>query len=233
MSDLGALLRDKEYPGRGIVFGRTADSRAVAAAYFIMGRSENSKNRIFEAEGRGIRTKVFDESKMTDPSLIIYSPVSICGNMMVVTNGSQTDTVCEYIRNGESFDEALRTWSFEPDAPIYTPRISGMLDLADGAYRFSLIKADGEPEPGCVRCFFEYEASVPGEGHIIHTYAGDGDSPLPFCGEPVRVGIPDDIDALTDMIWGNLNEEYKVSLFVRYIDLKTKNHETRLINKNR
>ena len=229
MPGISEALRGIKYPGRGIILGKSADSRAVVVAYFLTGRSENSKNRVLEADGRGIRTSIFDESREVDPSLIIYAPVRICGNMMIVTNGRQTDTVCEYIRNGDSYDEALREWSFEPDAPIYTPRISGVIDLADGAYRLSLIKADGA---NCLRFFFEYGASG-ASGRLIHTYAGDVDPPGPFCGEPVPVDIPADIDEFTDAVWGSLDETYRVSLFTRYIDLKTKNHETRIINSNR
>ena len=232
MRNFESLLKENKYPGRGIVFGKTSNARAAVAAYFIMGRSDNSKNRVFEAEGSGIRTRAFDEATLTDPSLVIYSPVRFCKNMMVVTNGSQTDAICEHIQNGDGFIEALSSWSFEPDEPIYTPRISGVMDLDDGAYSLSLLKADGQKQPNCLRFFFDYEASVPGEGHFIHTYEGDGDPPLPFHGEPVSVAIPADIDSLADMIWESLNEEYKVSLFVRHIDLKTKHHITRIINRN-
>lgn len=232
MKDLGRVLRENSYPGRGIVLGRSAGGKSAVAAYFIMGRSANSRNRVFEEDGRGIRTRAYDEGKVEDPSLIIYSPVRVCGNLLIVTNGDQTDTVYDFIRAGDSFEEALRTRCFEPDAPNYTPRISGILNMADGGYRLSILKSDQKEQPGCVRCFYEYDAANAGEGHFIHTYRGDGD-PLPsFSGEPVLVAIPEDIDAFSKALWKNLSEENKVSLFVRYIDLVTKKITTRIFNKN-
>ncbi len=234
MTVLENELKENSYPGRGIVIGRTADGTKAAAAYFIMGRSENSRNRIFVEDGEGIRTQAFDESKLTDPSLIIYAPVRVLGTDTIVTNGDQTDTIFEGLEKGLTFEESLRSREFEPDAPNYTPRISGVMHVKDGRYGYemSILKSNnGNPE-ACNRYTFNYENCVAGEGHFIHTYMCDG-NPLPsFEGEPKLVAIPDDMDAFTDMLWNSLNEDNKVSLFVRYIDLATGAYETRIVNKN-
>ncbi len=229
--DLSALLRGNCYPGRGILLGKSPDGSRAVAAYFIMGRSENSRNRVFELTEDGIRTRAFDESKMTDPSLIIYHPVRVVGEDTVITNGDQTDTVRDALLEGRVFAQALKTRTFEPDGPNYTPRISGLLHR-DGSYALSILKsADGDPA-SCRRFFFGYEAPLAGQGHFIHTYMGDG-QPLPsFQGEPEQVAIPTgDAQALADSIWADLNGENKVSLFVRTIDLATGESETVLKNK--
>ena len=216
-SDLTALLRDNPYPGRGIVLGRSADGAFAIAAYFIMGRSENSRNRVFVPTEDGIRTQAHDPAKMTDPSLIIYHPVRMAGRGLIVTNGDQTDTVRDYILSGRTFVEALKSRTFEPDDPNFTPRISGLLS-PDGSFQLSILKsADGNPAC-CCRCFYHYDAPLAGEGRFIHTYQGDG-SPLPsFEGEPVRIALEDsNPDALADRGWTALNPDNKVSLFVRYI----------------
>ena len=233
--NLANELKNNAYPGRGIVIGRTADGKKAVTAYFIMGRSENSRNRVFVEDGNGIRTQAFDESKLVDPSLIIYAPVRVLGNKTIVTNGDQTDTIYDLMNQQLTFEQALRTREFEPDAPNYTPRISGILKIDNGGYSYamSILKsADGNPET-CNRYTFSYKAPVAGEGRFIHTYMGDG-NPLPsFEGEPKRVEISGNIDEFTDMLWTNLNEENKVSLFVRYIDIETEKTETRIINKNK
>jgi IMP cyclohydrolase len=227
-------LRSNSYPGRGIVIGRSEDGRNAVAAYFIMGRSPNSRNRVFVRDGEGIRTQAFDPSKMTDPSLIIYSPVKVLGNKTIVTNGDQTDTIYAGMDNQLTFEQSLRCREYEPDHPNYTPRISGILHIEKGSYNYAmsiLKKGNGSPK-SCSRFTFAYENPAWGEGHFIHTYMHDGD-PLPsFEGEPKLVGISGDIDAFTDMIWNSLNEENKVSLFVRFIDIATGKYETRIINKN-
>lgn len=227
-------LKGNAYPGRGIVMGRSADGTKAVAAYFIMGRSENSRNRIFVEEQEGIRTQAFDPSKLTDPSLIIYAPVRVLGQHTIVTNGDQTDTVYEGMEQGLTFEQSLRTRKFEPDAPNYTPRISGVMQVADGQYGYamSILKSsDGNPE-SCSRYTFSYENAVAGEGRFIHTYRCDG-NPLPsFVGEPTRVEIPDDMEAFTKMLWDSLNEDNKVSLFVRYIDIATGTYQTKIVNKH-
>ncbi|MGL5435272.1 MAG: IMP cyclohydrolase [Lachnospiraceae bacterium] len=227
-------LKGNEYPGRGIVLGRSADGTKAVAAYFIMGRSENSRNRIFVEDGEGIRTQAFDPSKLTDPSLIIYAPVRVLGNKIIVTNGDQTDTIYEGMDRQLTFEQSLRSREFEPDAPNYTPRISGIMHLGNGKYNYamSILKSsNGNPE-SCGRFTFAYENPIAGEGHFIHTYMHDGD-PLPsFAGEPKRVTIPDDLGAFTELLWNSLNEENKVSLFVRYIDIATGTYDTKIINKN-
>jgi hypothetical protein len=228
-------LKDNSYPGRGIVLGKTPDGKHAVAAYFIMGRSENSRNRVFVEDGQGIRTEAFDPSKLVDPSLIIYSPVKVLGNKTIVTNGDQTDTVFNLMNQQMTFEEALRTREFEPDAPNYTPRISGIIKLeydGDFNYAMSILKsADGNPA-SCQRFTFSYKNPIAGEGHFIHTYKGDG-TPLPsFDGEPKRISIPNDIDSFADMLWNSLNEENKVSLFVRYISIADGETVTRIINKN-
>ena len=205
-------LQGNSYPGRGIIIGRSADGKNAVTAYFIMGRSENSRNRIFVEDGDGIRTQAFDPSKLTDPSLIIYAPVRVLGNKTIVTNGDQTDTIYEGMDKQMTFEQSLRCREFEPDGPNYTPRISGIMHID----RFT----------------FAYENAAPGEGHFIHTYMHDG-NPLPsFEGEPKLIGIPDDMDAFAESLWSSLNEENKVSLFVRYIDIETGKWQTRIINKN-
>ena len=230
--DLTALLRINPYPGRGIVLGSSPDGSKSVIAYFIMGRSENSRNRIFEIDGRGIRTKAFDESKMVDPSLIIYAPVRVCGDVTIVTNGDQTDTIYDALEAGKTFEEALRSRTFEPDAPNYTPRISGVVEPKADRYRLSILKsADGDPA-STRRYFFDYDAPRPGEGHFIHTYQQDG-NPLPsFEGEPVPVTIEGDLETFSWTVWDNLNADNKVSLFTRSIDLETGAVTSLLFNKH-
>ena len=231
---LAQELSSTSYPGRGIVIGRSKDGTKAVTAYFIMGRSSNSRNRVFVEEGEGIRTEAFDPSKLEDPSLIIYAPVRVLGNTTIVTNGDQTDTVYEGMKAGESFEESLRCREFEPDAPNYTPRISGILNVADGKfdYAMSILKSNnGNPEC-CNRYTFTYDNPIVGEGHFIHTYMQDGD-PLPsFEGEPTLVDVDDDIDAFTASVWSHLNPDNKVSLFVRFIDIATGEYEPRIVNKN-
>ena len=223
------------YPGRGIMLGKSADGKKAVIAYFIMGRSENSRNRIFVEEKDGIRTQAFDESKLVDPSLIIYAPVRVLGNKTIVTNGDQTDTIYELMNQQQTFEQSLRTREFEPDAPNYTPRISGIVKADNGKmnYAMSILKsANGNPDC-CERYTFSYSAPLAGEGRLIHTYMSDG-NPLPsFEGEPVLVEIGNDaIDSFANKIWNALNEENKVSLVVRYIDIETGCVESRIINKN-
>lgn len=225
---------DNRYPGRGILIGKSCCGEYAVIAYFIMGRSENSRNRVFEEAGSGIRTKAFDPSKLTDPSLIIYSPVRTIGDKTIVTNGDQTDTIYDFLSWDGSFEEALRTRTFEPDMPNLTPRISGLVDLSDGgfSYKLSILKSEnGNPE-SVQRFFYEYAEPVIGMGHLIHTYLEDGD-PIPsFEGEPVAVAVNMEIDDFTDTLWKALDPENKVSLFVRYINLADKSCETRIINKH-
>lgn len=232
--DLKTLLSENAYPGRGIVLGKSPDGKNAVIAYFIMGRSVNSRNRVFEATADGIRTKAFDESKLTDPHLIIYAPVRVLGNKTIVTNGDQTDTIYDGMDNQMTFEQSLRSREYEDDAPNYTPRISGIVHTENGAmnYAMSILKsADGNP--GSVHRFtFGYSNPVNGEGHFIHTYMGDG-NPLPsFEGEPEKITVENDIDAFTDLLWTNLNEDNKVSLFVRYIDLESGKATDRIVNKN-
>ena len=234
MLSLAQELRENAYPGRGIVIGRSADGKYAVTAYFIMGRSSNSRNRVFVTEGEGIRTEAFDPSKLEDPSLIIYAPVRVLGNKTIVTNGDQTDTIYEGMDRQLTFEQSLRIREFEPDAPNYTPRISGVMHVEGGKYSFamSILKSNnGNPEQ-CNRYTYAYENCVAGEGRFIHTYMHDG-NPLPsFEGEPKLVSIPNDINEFTDMLWTNLNEDNKVSLFVRYIDIATGEYETKIVNKN-
>lgn len=214
--------------------GKSPDGKKAVTAYFIMGRSGNSRNRIFAVEGEGIRTEAFDPSKLEDPSLIIYAPVRVLNNKTIVTNGDQTDTVYDGMKAGITFEQSLRCREFEPDAPNFTPRISGMMQLEGGKYDYfmSILKSNNGNPDACNRYTYTYENPVAGEGHFIHTYMHDG-NPLPsFEGEPKLVGISDDIEEFTDMIWNSLNEENKVSLFVRYIDIATGQYETRIMNKN-
>ena len=232
---LATELNTNSYPGRGIVIGRSEDGKYAVTAYFIMGISVNSRNRVFVEDGEGIRTQAHDPSKLSDPSLIIYAPVRVLGKQTIVTNGDQTDTVYDLMAEGKTFEEALRTREFEPDAPNFTPRISGIMHVEDGNYDFSmsiLKSEDGNPDY-CLRNTFSYPNCPAGEGRFIHTYMEDGD-PLPsFEGEPTKVDIKGDIDAFTELVWTNLNEDNKVSLFVRYIDIATGEYETRIVNKNK
>ena len=235
MLSLANELNSNTYPGRGIVIGKTKDGKKAVTAYFIMGRSNNSRNRVFVEDGEGIRTQAFDPSKLEDPSLIIYAPVRVLGNKTIVTNGDQTDTIYEGMDKQLTFEQSLRTREFEPDAPNYTPRISGIMHVENGKYNYamSILKSNnGNPE-ACNRYTFAYENPVAGEGHFIHTYMHDG-NPLPsFEGEPKLVKINGDINEFTNMVWTNLNEDNKVSLFVRFIDIETGENETRIVNKKK
>ena len=234
MLSLEQELKNNEYPGRGIVIGRSADGKYAVTAYFIMGRSSNSRNRVFVTEGEGIRTEAFDPSKLEDPSLIIYAPVRVLGKDTIVTNGDQTDTIYEGMGKGLTFEQSLRSREFEPDAPNYTPRISGVMHVEDGQYDYSMsiLKSNNGDPSCCNRYTFSYDKPVAGEGHFIHTYMHDG-NPLPsFSGEPKLVDIPNDMDAFTDMVWSSLNEDNKVSLFVRFIDIATGEYKTKIVNKN-
>ena len=234
MISLEQELKGNSYPGRGIVIGKSADGKKAAAAYFIMGRSENSRNRIFVEGGEGIRTQAFDPSKLVDPSLIIYAPVRVLGNDTIVTNGDQTDTIYEGLKEGLTFEQSLRSRVFEPDGPNYTPRISGVMHIENGQYDYamSILKSNNGNPQACNRYTFSYENCVAGEGHFIHTYQCDG-NPLPsFEGEPKLVAIPNDIEEFAQMLWSSLNEENKVSLFVRYINIEDGTYETKIINKN-
>ena len=232
---MAAEIGATSYPGRGIVIGCTPDGSKAAIAYFIMGRSENSRNRVFVTEGEGIRTEAFDPSKMEDPSLIIYAPVRVRGTATIVTNGDQTDTIYDNMEQGDTFEESLRNREFEPDAPNYTPRISGVLHTDMGyTYEMSILKSNNGDPDQCLRFTFSYDNPKAGEGHFIHTYMGDG-NPLPsYEGEPTPVEIStDNIDEFTDIVWNALNEDNKVSLFTRFIDIETGKAETRIVNKNK
>jgi len=235
MLSLKEELANNVYPGRGIVIGKTPNGKYAVTAYFIMGRSSNSRNRVFVEDGQGIRTQAFDPSKLEDPSLIIYAPVRVLGNKTIVTNGDQTDTIYEGMDKQLTFEQSLRSREFEPDGPNYTPRISGVMHIENGGYNYamSILKSNnGNPE-SCNRYTFAYENPVAGEGHFIHTYMHDG-NPLPsFEGEPKLVDMMDDMEAFTEMLWENLNEENKVSLFVRYINIATGQYTTKIINKNK
>lgn len=231
---LAEELSSTTYPGRGIVIGKTPDGKKAAIAYFIMGRSENSRNRIFVKDGEGIRTEAFDPSKLEDPSLIIYAPVRVLGNKTIITNGDQTDTIYDLMDKQYTFEQALRTREFEPDAPNYTPRISGVLHFDNGSFNYamSILKSNNGNPKACNRYTFAYENPVAGEAHFIHTYMGDG-NPLPsFEGEPTLVDVPDNMDDFADLVWNNLNNDNKVSLFVRYINIEDGSYETKIINKN-
>ena len=235
MISLEQELKQNAYPGRGIVIGQSANGKYAVTAYFIMGRSENSRNRVFVEDGDGIRTQAFDPSKLSDPSLIIYAPVRVLGNKTIVTNGDQTDTIYELMDKQQTFEQALRTREFEPDAPNYTPRISGLMKIKDGTFHYamSILKSNnGNPE-SCNRFTYTYENPIAGEGRFIHTYMHNG-NPLPsFEGEPKLVAIEEDIDDFTNTLWNSLNDDNKVSLFVRYIDIATGEYETRIVNKNK
>ena len=234
MINIEKELKENAYPGRGIIIGKSADGTKAVTAYFIMGRSENSRNRVFVEEGEGIRTQAFDPSKLVDPSLIIYAPVRVLGNDTIVTNGDQTDTIYDGLEKGLTFEQSLRSRQFEPDEPNCTPRISGLLHVADGEFHYamSILKSNNGNPLSNNRYTYTYENPIAGEGRFIHTYMHDG-NPLPsFEGEPKWISIPDDMNAFTDALWNSLNEENKVSLFVRYIDIATGEYETKMINKN-
>ena len=235
VSSIKDELNSLAYHGRGIVIGKSVDGKKAITAYFIMGRSENSRNRVFVAEGDAMRTKAFDESKMVDPHLIIYYPVRVLGNKTIVTNGDQTDTIYELMDKQMTFEQALRTREFEDDKPNFTPRISGIIHRENGDmnYALSILKSAEGDDASCERFTYAYSNPKAGFAKFIHTYNGDG-NPLPsFEGEPKTLELPDvDIDTLADLIWTNLNEDNKVSLFVRYIDLATGESDTRIINKN-
>ena len=238
MADFEKILRETSYPGRGIMIGRTADGAKAVTAYFIMGRSVNSRNRIFVEDGEGIRTEAFDPSKMEDPSLIIYAPVRVYGNKTIVTNGDQTDTIYEGLDKQFTFEQSLRSRELEPDAPNYTPRISGVMHVEKNRFNYamSILKSDQGDPSSCLRYTFAYENPKAGEGRFISTYMGDG-NPLPsFEGEPraleLDAAFTENIDVFTDRVWKALNEDNKVSLFVRFIDIATGNYETRIVNKN-
>ena len=234
IASLQQELQQNSYPGRGIVLGRSEDGAYAVSAYFIMGRSENSRNRVFVEDGEGIRTQAFDPSKLTDPSLIIYAPVRVLGNKTIVTNGDQTDTIYEGMDKQLTFEQSLRPREFEPDGPNYTPRISGVMHIENGEYSYamSILKSNNGNPDACLRYTYAYEKAIPGEGRFIHTYMNDG-NPLPsFEGEPKRIAIEGDIDSFTKNVWESLNEDNKVSLFVRFIDIETGKYETRIVNKN-
>lgn len=228
-------LKSNSYPGRGIIIGKSPDGKKAVTAYFIMGRSENSRNRVFVEDGEGIRTQAFDPSKLTDPSLIIYAPVRVLGNKTIVTNGDQTDTIYEGMDKQLTFEQSLRSREFEPDGPNYTPRISGAMHIENGNFNYamSILKSNNGNPDSCNRYTFAYENPVAGEAHFIHTYMHDG-NPLPsFEGEPKLVEVLDNMEEFADLLWNSLNEENKVSLFVRYIDIETGNYETKIVNKNK
>ena len=235
MLSLANELNSNTYPGRGIVIGKTKDGKKAVTAYFIMGRSNNSRNRVFVEDGEGIRTQAFDPSKLEDPSLIIYAPVKVLGNKTIVTNGDQTDTIYEGMDKQLTFEQSLRSRKFEPDAPNYTPRISGIMHIENNKYNYamSILKSNNGNPNSCNRYTFAYENPIEGQGHFIHTYMHDGEILPSFEGEPKLVDIDGDIDEFTNMIWSNLNEDNKVSLFVRFIDIKSGEYETRIINKNK
>ena len=234
MVSIADELASNTYPGRGIIIGKTPDGKKAVTAYFIMGRSENSRNRVFVEDGTGIRTQAFDPSKLVDPSLIIYAPVRVLGNKTIVTNGDQTDTIYELMDKQQTFEQALRTREFEPDAPNYTPRISGIMHIDNGSYNYamSILKSNNGNPDSCCRYTFAYTNPADGEAHFIHTYMGDGSLLPSFEGEPKLVDVENDIDVYTNLLWTNLNEDNKVSLFVRYIDIETGKYETRIVNKN-
>lgn len=234
MRSIAKQLQENSYPGRGIIIGRTSDGSKAVTAYFIMGRSENSRNRVFVEDGEGIRTQAYDPSKLEDPSLIIYAPVRVLGNKTIVTNGDQTDTIYDQMDRQMTFEQSLRCREFEPDGPNYTPRISGIMHVENGkfSYAMSILKSNNGNPDGCNRYTFAYETPAAGEARFIHTYMNVG-NPLPsFEGEPKLVETMDDIDAFASLLWENLNEDNKVSLFVRYITIATGEYETRIVNKN-
>lgn len=221
----------KEYPGRGIILGKSEDNRA-AFAYFIMGRSTNSRNRVFEVSNDDIRTKAFDESLLSDPSLIIYSPVRVLGKKIIVTNGDQTDTIYEYLKDKKTFEDALYTRTFEPDAPNFTPRISGLIDIESGLkLKLSILKSDEGDESQSLRFFYNYDNPKPGEGFLIHTYKENSDPLKSFEGEPIKVNLKGSIDEFANSLWNSLNTDNKISLAVRYIDMATGKYEQIIKNK--
>lgn len=233
--DLKTELSGNTYPGRGIVIGMTPDGKNAVIGYFTMGRSVNSRNRVFIDNGDDLKNEAFDPSKLVDPSLIIYAPVRVTGNNTIVTNGDQTDTVYDFVKEGKCFEDALRTRTFEPDPPNFTPRISGMVTLENGkmSYKLSILKSMQNNEQSVQRFFFDYAEPISGTGHFIHTYDGDGD-PIPtFSGTPKEVAIPSDIDEFTSLLWENLNFDNKVSLFTRFINIETGEYQTRIENKNK
>ena len=234
INKIDELIKGNSYVGRGIVVGKTEDGKKACSAYFIMGRSANSRNRVFTKRDGNIFTEPFDASKVEDPSLIIYAAIREFVNKLIVTNGNQTDTIYDFVKEGKGFREALNTREFEPDAPNFTPRISGMITFADGdfTYEMSILKSIDEKGSACARYTYDYPA-ISGLGHFIHTYVCDG-NPIPtFQGEPERVAIPDDIDAFTNALWNALDEDNKISLYVRYTDIATGKAENRMINKNK
>lgn len=233
--DIYEELKNNDYPGRGIIIGKSLDGKNAVTAYFIMGRSVNSRNRVFVETEDGIKTKAFDPSLLTDPHLIIYSPVRVLGNKTIVTNGDQTDTIYELMNQQQTFEQSLRTREFEDDAPNYTPRISGIMKVDNGSYNYalSILKSNGGDPSSCQRFTYSYNNPKNGEGHFIHTYQGDG-NPLPsFCGEPKKVNIPNNIDDFANDLWSALNEDNKVSLFVRFIDIESGKQISKIINKNK
>ena len=227
-------ISQNAYPGRGIVIGKSQDGKKAVIAYFIMGRSENSRNRVFVEDGEGIRTQAFDPAKLSDPSLIIYAPVRVLGTDTIVTNGDQTDTIYDGLKAGKTFETALRSREFEPDAPNYTPRISGILHFEEGfSFEMNILKSNNGDGSACNRYNFYYDNPLAGEGRFIHTYMQDA-NPLPsFEGEPEVVDIVGDIDSFGDMVWSSLNEDNKVSLFIRFVDIETGKTETKIYNKNK
>lgn len=234
INKIEGYLGDNSYPGRGILIGKTPDGDHGVMAYFIMGRSENSRNRIFVEEGKGIRTEAYDLAKLEDPSLIIYRPVRVFNEHTIITNGDQTDTIYKYLEAGGTFEDALRTRVYEPDAPNFTPRISGIVTAAGGdfSYKLSIVKSSEGQDIACHRFFFEYEKPIPGQGHLIHTYMKDG-NPLPsFEGEPKLMEISDDMESFGNRLWNSLDTDNKVSLFVRYINLSLGTMATRIFNKH-
>ena len=234
INDIAELIANNPYVGRGIIIGKSEDGKSAVVAYFIMGRSENSRNRVLALDGGDLFTEPFDSAKVTDPSLIIYRAITSYKNHLIVTNGDHTDTIYDGIKQGKSFSEALKSRKFEPDSPNFTPRISGIVNFNDGDfdYEMSILKSADEKGTACNRFTFSYNP-IAGLGHFIHTYMTDG-NPIPtFCGEPERVKIPNDIDEFTDKLWSALNKENKISLYVRYVNFKTGKAEDRLINKNK
>lgn len=232
--NIATILKENGYVGRGVLMGRSPSGKKAAMAYFIMGRSENSQDRVFIEKGEELIIHPFDESKVEDPSLIIYAPVRVSGANTIVTNGDQTDTIYDFLAAGKSFEAALRTRCFEPDAPNFTSRISGMMTLSDSgcAYKLSILKSADAAGSACLRQTFEYAEPLPGVGHFIHTYQTDG-NPLPaFAGEPEQVALPETAEELVDLLWSNLDARYKISLFVRYIDIETGAAETRVVNRH-
>ena len=232
--NLSEYLENTVYPGRGIIIGQSSNDENIVTAYFIMGRSENSKNRIFEKTTDGIKTKAHDEASLKDPSLVIYSPVRRYKDSIIVTNGDQTDTIYDFLSNGKSFGDALRTRTFEPDPPILTPRISGIINISENTfdYKLSVLKSSDGNENHAVRYFYEYETPESGKGHFIHTYKHNAEIPPSFEGEPKKIEINGDIKEFSETIWNGLNNDFKVSLYVLYINKMTGEAKEKIINKN-